>query len=99
MNDRIIQYSNAFVSRGKCHYRIPVIAVEGEGKLFAFANCRMVTVADSAREVALVVRRRDCFEKNWSPLFPGKRFFKVNASVHTPNRMCIGDMIEGMQKQ
>ena len=68
MNDRNIQYSDVFVSKGKRHYRIPVIAVGSEGRLFAFANCRMDTVADSAREVTLVVRRSDRFEKNLSSI-------------------------------
>ena len=66
MIDRNIQYCDVFVSKGKFHYRIPVIAVESNRKLFAFANSRMDTVADSAREVALVVRCSDSFEKNWS---------------------------------
>ncbi len=51
--------TDLFISEGRCHYRIPVIAIDNLGRLVCLANGRMDTVADEARVVTLVCRRAD----------------------------------------
>ena len=64
----IIEKKDVFVSTGRSHYRIPSICITNAGVVLCFANRRMDTAADGAREVHLVTRRSTDGGWNWEPI-------------------------------
>ena len=64
----IIEKKDLFVATGRSHYRIPSICVSNEGAVLCFANRRMDTAADGAKEVHLVMRRSADGGQNWEPI-------------------------------
>ena len=64
----IIEKKDVFVSTGRSYYRIPSISISNEGVVLCFANRRMDTVADGAKEVHLVMRRSTDGGRNWEPI-------------------------------
>ena len=64
----IIEKKDVFVSTGRSHYRIPSICISNEGVVLCFANRRMDTVADGAREVHLVMRRSTDGGRSWEAI-------------------------------
>ena len=63
-----MEKKDVFVSEGRSHYRIPSISISNEGAVLSFANRRMDTVADGAKEVHLVMRRSTDGGRNWEPI-------------------------------
>ncbi len=63
-----MEKKDVFVSKERSHYRIPSICVSNEGAVLGFANRRMDTVADGAKEVHLVMRRGTDGGRNWEPI-------------------------------
>ena len=64
----IIEKKDVFVAAGRSHYRIPSISISNKGVVLSFANRRMDTVADGAKEVHLVMRRSTDGGRNWEPI-------------------------------
>jgi sialidase-1 len=64
----IIEKKDVFVSTERSHYRIPSICISNAGVVLCFANRRVDTVADGAKEVHLVTRRSTDGGWNWEPI-------------------------------
>ena len=64
----IIEKKDVFVSSEHSHYRIPSICIVNKGVVLCFANRRVDTVADGAKEVHLVIRRSADGGQNWEPI-------------------------------
>ena len=64
----MIEKKDVFVSAERSHYRIPSICIVNKGVVLCFANRRVDTVADGAREVHLVMRRSADGGQNWEPV-------------------------------
>ena len=64
----IIEKKDVLVSTERSHYRIPSICISNKGVVLCFANRRVDTVADGAKEVHLVVRRSTDGGRNWEPI-------------------------------
>jgi len=63
-----IEKKDVFISSEGSHYRIPSICISNGGVVFCFANRRVDTVADGAKEVHLVVRRSADGGQTWEPV-------------------------------
>ena len=64
----IIEKKDVFVSSERSHYRIPSICIVNKGAVLCFANRRVDTVEDGAKEVHLVMRRSTDGGQNWEPI-------------------------------
>ena len=64
----VIEKKDIFVSTERSYYRIPSICISNAGAVLCFANRRVDTVADGAKEVHLVRRRSTDGGWNWEPI-------------------------------
>jgi len=64
----IIEKKDIFVSSERSYYRIPSICISNGGVVLCFANRRVDTVADGAKEVHLVMRRSRDGGRSWEPI-------------------------------
>ena len=63
-----MEKNDVFVSSERSYYRIPSICILNTNVVFCFANRRVDTVADGAKEVHLVVCRSADGGQSWGPI-------------------------------